>query len=94
MNRSLVHVVVVEALLTGDFLDGVRIDGVVWSEDDDLYLRGGVVTQHDARLRRRVGVSGPGVEMAMDDLDLDGVESVVDVVRDGWGRGFILFGER
>jgi hypothetical protein len=40
----------------------------------DLSLRGGVVVQFRLALRRRVGVSGPGVEMAMLDFDLlDGV---------------------
>jgi hypothetical protein len=42
------------------------------------------------RLRRRVGVSGPGVEMAMDDLEGVLLVELVMMGRDGlWGRGFI-----
>lgn len=57
------------------------MDGV--EQEEDLCLRGGVVTQ---RLCRRVGVRGPGVEMAMDDLD--GALDVVEVVI--LGRGSIM----
>lgn len=61
-----------------DFEDGVRrwIDGLLLDEalDDklDLSLRGGVVTQARLGSRRRVGVSGPGVETAMLILVLEG----------------------
>jgi hypothetical protein len=43
------------------------------------------------RLSRRVGVSGPGVEMAMDDLEGVLLVELVMMGRDDglWGRGFI-----
>lgn len=67
----------------------MRIDGLLLEElaldELDLSLRGGVVKAL-LGLRRRVGVSGPGVEMARLVLDLEGVEVEQVMMEDGRGR--------
>jgi len=96
MNRSEVH-----AGPLKDDLEGVlkSIDGLLLlhadkDEDDFLSFRGGVVRQALLLVVlgfspwRRVGVSGPGVEIAMLDLDLQGVNEEQVVM----GRGLGLMG--
>ena len=81
MNRSDVHAGPRGGLLTGVLaMEGLLL--LHADREQDLCLRGGVVAH--PRLRRRVGVRGPGVETAMDDFDLEGVEEVEQVMM---GRG-------